>query len=149
MTIDSSCNGSCKGTTTVKSKTLQTKKRDIVNLVEIDKLREQFGVALIVLKSRDVTNKDAITELMSEDETSLIVRGLALIIAKPHYNDIVTLTGEINPLFTVPDDYLDSKLELIFLDKSDNEKIIEKKNVLGYQIVTDSALIQQFVKGRK
>lgn len=147
MTIDSSCSGSCKSTTIVKSKTPKT--RDIVNLVEIDKLREQFGVALIVLKSRDVTDKDAITELMSEDETSLIVRGLALIMAKPHYNDIVTSTGEINPLFTVPDDYLDSKLELIFLDKSDNEKIIEKKNMLDYQIVTDSALIQQFVKGRK
>jgi hypothetical protein len=129
------------------NKEIKTKKEILLTNIDIiDKLKEDYGIALIVIKSLSPTDKDAVCEFVSEDDVVLTVKNIAIISEKQHFNDITSIPN--NPLFTVPEGYTDSKFELTFLDKSNFEATIKKSDILLYQILTDSNLIQQYIKNR-
>lgn len=115
---------------------------DVVNLINT------YGIALILIKTRDDREKDAIAEVVSEDSLTITVRNIGVITGKPHFDEIVLPDGSINPMFTVPDGYTDLRTDIILLDKTGQTLTVKKTDLLSYEDVRDNILITQYLRSK-
>lgn len=115
---------------------------DVVNLINT------YGIALILIETRDVNEKDVIAEVVSEDSLTITVRNIGVITSKPHFDEVVLPDGSINPMFTIPDGYADSRADIILLDKSGQSIILKKTDLLSYEEVKDNTLITQYSRSK-
>jgi hypothetical protein len=127
-------------------------------IIDIELLRGMFGIPLIFLvdyypQARTTTTKPDdyfyitrnICEIIEEDASKLIVRGIGQVKIKPHFNEIVGPGGSINPMFTVPEGYANCQYDILGINLDNSVEIVIMKSIpLMVLEVTDTSLISLY-----
>ena len=108
---------------------------DVVGLVN------EFGIPLILLRTGSSGINNLIAEVLSEDDNVITVKNLGTMLLKSHFDEIL----KNKSVFVIPDGYEDSRYEIVFSNKLDEQTQIKKSDIIDQTEVKDTILVSRYI----
>lgn len=110
-------------------------------MIDIDKLKNMYGVALVLVKQTDF-QRLGIGELIREDNETFTIRNAGVLVNKPQFNQIVQPDGSLHPLVTVPEGYTDCAYDITGIQSGDMQVV--KSNTFQLIELQDESIINLY-----